>query len=340
MFRFEHPYYLYALEIIPLLGVFFYFMQLARRRALSHFANKPLLKQLTPKASRYKHAIKFWLLILAIIFLVLGWANPQWGTKRETVKRKGIDVFIALDVSNSMLAEDIAPNRLERAKKFTENLIDKLEGERIGLILFAGNAYLQVPLTTDYAALKIFIRSANPDLMPTQGTAIGDVISLATRSFHIENTHHRVLVVISDGESHDENARQKAEEANESGLLVFTTGVGTKNGGFIPEASGGYKRDENNQPVRTKLNEDALQQIAAAGKGAYFNLSSEPDQILKTLEQRVAVLEKQEFEQRSFSEYESYFQYFLALALVVLLIEFMLPYTKSKYLADKDIFRI
>lgn len=343
MFRFEHPYYLYALEIIPVLAVFFWLMLQARKRALQRFANSELVKKLTPQVARYKHALKFWLLLLAIIFLVLGLANPQWGVKRETVKRKGIDVIVALDVSKSMLAEDIAPNRLERAKKFAEDLVEQLRGERLGMIIFAGNAYLQVPLTIDYAAINIFIKSANPDLVPTQGTAIGDVVSLAERSFPVDNRRHKVLVVISDGENHDDEAQQQVKEARENGLLVFTVGSGTVEGGFIPEFVNGrtdFVRDERGEIVRSRLNPDALRELADLGDGAYFNLSNDTDQVLSALQQRVNAIEKQEYEQRAFSEYESYFQYFIAVCMILLIAEFLISYNKNKYFADKDLFRI
>lgn len=343
MFRFEHPYYLYALEILPFLGVFFYLMLQARKKALQRFGNTELVKKLAPQTSRYKHALKFWLFLLGITFLIFGAANPQWGVKREKVQRKGIDVFVSLDVSNSMLAEDIAPNRLERAKKFSEDLVEKLRGERLGLIIFAGNAYLQVPLTIDYAALGIFIKSANPDLMPTQGTAIGDVVALAERSFPADNQRHKVLIVISDGENHDDEAQQRAEEAAENGLLVFTVGIGSEEGSFIPVLVNGradFKRDERGDPVRTRMDEEALRRIAAVGNGAYFNLANNSDQILKALQQRIDQVEKREYEQRAFTDFESYFQYFIAIALLLLVVEFLISYTKNRYLADKDLFRI
>lgn len=343
MFRFEHPYYLYALEIIPVLAVFFWLMLQARKRALQRFGDSALVKKLTPKVARYKHALKFWLLLFAIIFLVLGLANPQWGVKRETVKRKGIDVIIALDVSKSMLAEDVAPNRLERAKKFAEDLVEKLRGERMGFIIFAGNAYLQVPLTVDYAALRIFIKSANPDLVPTQGTAIGDVVFVSERSFPVDNRRHKVLIILSDGENHEDEAQQKVEEARENGLLVFTIGIGTAEGGFIPDVVGGrvdFKRDERGEIVRSRLDADALQKLAALGDGAYFNLLNDSEQVLNALQQRVNAVEKQEYEQRAFSEYESYFQYFIGICLILLIIEFLISYNKNRYFADKDIFRI
>ncbi|MBK7872000.1 MAG: VWA domain-containing protein [Saprospiraceae bacterium] len=343
MFRFEHPYYLYALEILPVLGVFFYLMLQSRKRALQRFGNRELIKKLMPQASKYKHALKFWLFLLGITFMIFGAANPQWGVKRENVKRKGIDIFVALDVSKSMLAEDIAPNRLERAKKFSEDLVEKLRGERLGLILFAGNAYLQVPLTTDYAALGIFIKSANPDQMPTQGTAIGDVVALSERSFPANNQRHKVLIIISDGENHEDEAQQRAEEAADEGLLIFTTGIGTAEGGFIPEFENGtvdFKRDERGEPVRSRMNEEALKRIAAVGNGAYFNLANDTDQILKALQQRIDMVEKREYEQRAFTEFESYFQYFIGVALLLLVIEFLISYTKNRFLADKDLFRI
>ncbi|HMO39835.1 MAG TPA: VWA domain-containing protein [Saprospiraceae bacterium] len=343
MFRFEHPYYLYALEILPLLGVFFYLMLQARKRAMQRFGNSALVKKLAPQVSRYKHAVKFWLFLLGITFLIFGAANPQWGVKREQVKRKGIDVFIALDVSKSMLAEDLAPNRLERAKKFSEDLVEKLRGERIGLMIFAGNAYLQVPLTVDYAALDLFIKTAGPDLVPTQGTAISEVFALSERSFPPDNRRHKALIIISDGETHDDDAQKKAEEAAKNGLLVFTVGIGTAEGAFIPEFVNGrmdFVRDERGNPARTRLEEESLRRIAAVGNGAYFNLANNTDQVLRALQQRVENIEKREFEQQAFSEYESYFQYFLAIALLLLVIEFLISYTKNRYLADKDLFRI
>ena len=294
-----------------------------------------------PEFSDFRQGLKFVFLLLGLFFLIIGWSNPQWGTKKEKVKRRSVDVFIALDISQSMLAQDISPSRLERAKRFTQNLIEGLRGERIGTIIFAGNAYIQTPLTTDYSYASLLTRSANPDQAPTQGTAIADAVDLAERSFEEENKNHKALIIITDGENHDEEAVQRTGEANRNGLLVFTVGVGTTEGSFIPMYIGGrtdYKRDKSGQPVRTSLNETLMQELAQAGQGAYFNLDSGSEAVVQALQTRIDNIEKREFEQRVFNEFESYFQYFIALGLLFILLEFLLPYRRSKYFAGKDIF--
>lgn len=343
MFQFEHPQYLYVLEVIPILAAFFVLARQARRRLLLKFGNSKLIEQLTPNRSRYKPSIKFFLLLFALAAVIVGAANPQWGIKREKMKRRGVDVFIALDVSNSMLAEDVSPNRLERAKQFTENLMAELRGERLGFIIFAGNAYLQVPLTTDYAALQLFIKSANPEQVPVQGTAIGDAVSLAYRSFEPQNKKHKALIIISDGESHDVEAPAIVKKAHEDGLLVFTVGVGTKDGGLIPEFVSGrvdYKRDQSGNPVRSRTDEKALQELAKMGEGGYFTLNANSELIREALRQRISAMEKREFEQRSFSEYESYFQYFIGLALLLLIIEFLITFSRNKPAGERNLFKI
>ncbi len=240
-----------------------------------------------------------------------------------------------------MLAQDVPPNRMERAKRFSQGLAQALRGERIGLIIFAGNAYLQVPLTTDYAAVDLFLKSANPNMAPSQGTAIGDAVRLAERSFEEENQHHKALVIITDGENHDEEALERVREARDNGLLTFTVGVGTAEGSFIPIKTGGredYKRDQTGNPVRSRLNEEMMRELSRAGDGAYFNLASGSAAITAALQERINSIEKREFEQRSFSAYESYFQFFLAPALLLLIIEFLIPYRKSRVLTGRDLF--
>ncbi len=343
MFQFEHPQYLYVLEVIPLLAAFFIIARQAKRRLLRKFGNTKLVAQLTPYMSRYKPTVKFFLLLFALTAIIVGAANPQWGVKRDKMKRKGIDVFIALDVSNSMLAEDVAPNRLERAKKFAENLIAEFRGDRVGFIIFAGNAYLQVPLTTDYAALSLFIKSANPDLVPMQGTAIGDAVSLAYRSFAPENKKHKALIIISDGESHDIEAPAIVKKAHEDGLLVFTVAVGSKEGGLIPEFVGGrrdFKRDMSGNPVRSKTDEEALRELAKMGEGGFFTLNANSELIREALRQRISSMEKREYEQNSFSEYASYFQYFIGLALLLMVVEFLISFRRKKPLVDRDLFQV
>jgi len=340
MFRFENPEYLYALALIPVLAVFFAIAWHARKIAIRRFGEHRLMQKLMPETSRYKDSVKFILLMLALSFLVIGWANPQWGTKKEKVKRKGVDVFLALDISLSMMAEDIPPNRMERAKKFAQTLVEELKGERIGLIIFAGNAYLQMPLTTDYAAAQLFLRTANPDLAPTQGTAIGDAIQLAEGSFDEDAQHHKALIIISDGEDHEPEAVQRATKANENGLLILTVGAGTPEGSFIPVKYGSredFKRDQSGNPVRSKLNEEMLKDLAKAGRGAYFNIA-QGDKVAQALQERIDKLEKREFEMRAFEKFESYFQYFIAAGLFFIVVEFMLSYRKSKWLKGKDLF--
>ncbi len=343
MFRFEHSSYLYALAILPILAAFFTTAWYYRKRAISRFGNPRLMGKIMPDMSRYKHTVKFLLVIVALTFLIVGMANPQWGTKKEQVKRKGIDLFIALDISQSMMAEDISPSRLIRARRFAQNLAAQLRGENLGVIIFACNAYLQVPLTTDYAFVNMFLGSANPDMANSQGTAIGEAIDLAERSFKEDNKNHKALVIISDGEDHDGSAASIAAAANENGLMIFTVGVGLESGSFIPVKVNGradYKRDNTGSPIRSSLNEAMMADIAKAGKGNYFNLSAGTDEVIDALRKQIDSIEKQEFEQRVFNEYESYFQYFIGLGLLLLMIEFMVAFRKNRYLADKDIFKI
>ena len=342
MFRFEHIENLYMLGAIPVLLVFFILMMLFRRRTLSKFGDLVLVKRLMPELSKYKHAIKFSILMAALAFLCIGYANPQWGSKKEKVTRKSADIFIAMDISRSMLSQDLGPNRMERAKQFTQKLVNGLKGERIGLILFAGNAYLQMPLTTDYSAATIFIRSADPKLAPTQGTAIGEAIDLSLQSFEDDNKRHKALIVVSDGENHEPDAVEKARAATEFGLQTFTVGVGTAQGGTIPVVQGGRmvnKVDNSGRVVVTKLNETMLKDVAAAGNGKYYNIAS-GDRVVDAIRTRIDKLEKQEFEQRTFSEYESYFQYFIAIALLLIMFEFLLSFRKTPWLKEKDIFRV
>ena len=327
MFRFEHIEYLYLLiAIIPLaallwLGWRWYLGQQARIGDLA------LIEGQAEKISRKKYRWMSILTLLALACGVIAWANPQWGAKREKVKTRSTDIFLALDISTSMYCEDIAPNRMEVAKRFTQKLIDNLRGERIGLILFAGNAYLQMPLTNDYAAAQLFVRSANPNLASTQGTAFEDAIKTAIENFEEGKKYHKSMIIISDGEDHDTEAIARAEAAAENGLAIFTIGVGTSDGSFIPirtpNGQTDWKRGSDGQPVRTRLNETLMRELASVGNGQYFNLNNEAD-VLKSIKERVEQMEKIEYEERSFTEYESYYQLFLFLSLLFLLIEWII----------------
>ena len=341
MFRFEYQDNLYwLLTIIVFVGLFIFAWQL-RKRMLARFGDMNLVQQLINGYSRFNHILKFILLMLAIGMLIIAWANPQWGTKLEKVELKSADVIFALDISYSMLAEDVPPNRMERAKRFTEELVNALKGERLGLILFAGNAYLQTPLTSDYAAVSLFIKSANPYQATTQGTDIGATIELAEKFFEEDDAKSKALIIITDGENHDENAEALAAEASKNEMLIFTVGVGTELGSYIPIEMNGrkdYKKDERGETVKSTLNEAALEAIAKAANGNYFNLSEGSEAVIQSLQTEINKLEKRKLEQRNFEEYESYFQYFIALTLLLLLVEFLIPYKKSRYMEGRDLF--
>lgn len=326
MFRFEHITNLYfLLGLIPL-SIILYLGWRWYSRQKRLIGDTTLIDQLTLHVSQKKRIWKQVLSILTFSLLIIAWANPQWGAKREKVKSRSTDIFIAFDISNSMYCADVAPNRLEQARKFALDLTQKLRGERIGLILFAGSAYLQMPLTTDYAAAQIFLRSAGPNLASTQGTSFSEVFETAREGFTQDRKYHRALIIISDGEDHDVEAIEAAKAANEEGMLVFTVGVGTAQGSFIPinnQGTNDWKRDQNGQPVRTQLNETLLMELAQSGGGDYFYLNGTTS-ILETLDQKISQLEKREFEERSFTAYESYFQPFLALSILCIVGHWML----------------
>ena len=341
MFRFEHPEFLWALALLPVIIGFFIMMSRYRKRALLRFGDIGLLEQLMPDFSNNKPVIKFSLLMLSMIFLIIAWSNPQWGTKKQKIKRESVDIFIALDVSKSMLAQDISPNRMERAKRFVGDMTDALKGNRIGSIVFAGNAYMQMPLTTDYSAAKLFAKSSSTRMAPSQGTAINEAIDLVIKTFERDSKHQKALIIVTDGEDHEEEAIEKASEALADGIVIYTVGVGTAAGGNIPVFQNGVaelKTDEAGNVVTTKLNEDMLRGVAKAGGGNYFNLNNNNDKkVISELTERVEQLDKRVFEQRVFEEYDSYFQYFLFIGLLFLVGEFLLDFKKSKYLTSNKL---
>jgi Ca-activated chloride channel family protein len=299
---------------------------------LDAIADKHLQARLLSGLSKGKEWLKWGLFLSGVLFICISYSNPQWGYKKEKVERKAADVYIALDISNSMLAEDVPPSRLERAKKFASDLVQELKGDRIGLILFAGSAYLQMPLTTDYAAAEIYLQSANPNIAGTQGTAIAEALELAMRTYDDRSAQNRALVIITDGEDHEEGALEMMQKANEAGVVPYIIGVGSEEGGFIPMNIRGredYKRDETGSPVRTKLNEPFMRELSVAGNGRYFNIANS-EVVISSLKERIDQLEKEDIEERSFSEYESYFQYFLGIGLVLLFIEEILTNRKGR----------
>ncbi|OQX79743.1 MAG: hypothetical protein B6D61_03050 [Bacteroidetes bacterium 4484_249] len=342
MFRFEHTDFLYALLLIPALTALFIWVLIWKKKALGRYGDWGILQRLLPGISRSRVVVKFILLMIAYTFLIIGIANPQIGSKLIEGERKGIDIMIALDVSNSMLAEDIKPNRLTRAKQAISKLIDKLGNDRIGIVVFAGNAYIQLPITTDYSAAKMFLTTINTRIVPTQGTAIGKAIEMAAGSFDDE-THSRAIIIITDGENHEDDAIKAAKKAAENNIKVFTVGMGLPDGAPIPaydkyNRKTGYKKDRQGTTVVTKLNEPALQQIASAGKGSYVRANNTQSGLKKVFEE-INKLEKTEFESKMFSDYEDRFQYFIAVSLIFLLIELLIFERKNKWLSKFDLFK-
>jgi len=337
---FEHPEFFSLLAVLPALVLLFGWALHRRRRRLQRLGEPALLRRLMPDFSPRRPPLKFGLTLAALALLVLALANPQQGTKRKTVTRKGIDLFLALDVSHSMLAEDIRPNRLERARKLCTDLLDQLVGNRIGLIVFAGNAYLHMPLTLDYSAARVFLKSANPEQVPTQGTALAEAIRLAELSFPQDNENHKVLVLLTDGEDHQQDALEAARQAQARKLLIYTVGVGSPEGSLIPVRVGNrteFKRDAQGNPVRSRLNEELLQQIAAETGGRYFPIT-QADRLGTELLEHIDRLEKQEYQSLEFEEKESYFQYFLGVAVLLLIVEFFIPFTRNPNRNSRDWF--
>jgi Ca-activated chloride channel family protein len=340
MFRFGNIEYLWGLLVIPLLILFFIWSRITRKRALKKFGQQEILGQLMPSSSKNRPRFKFLILMLALAFFITGLARPQFGSKLKTVKREGVELIIALDVSNSMMAEDIQPNRLERAKRAISRLVDRLKDDKIGLIVFAGDAYTQLPITSDYNSAKLFLNSVNTQIVPKQGTAIGAAIDLARKSFTPNGEANKGIVIITDGENHEDDAISSAKAAVEEGIIVHTIGMGLPSGSPIPVLRGGqtdYLKDRDGNVVVTKLNEQMLEQISAAGEGIYVRANNA--QVgLNALFDEINKMEKQEMETRSYSEYDDQFQWFFAVGLFLLLLEFIILERKNKYLKNIKLF--
>ncbi len=338
MIDFENFEYIYALGLIPLLLIIFLIVRRARKSSLEKYGDMGLIQQLMPDVSPYKPWLKFSLAMAALFFLAGGILNPLVGTKLEEVKRKGVDVFIALDVSNSMLADDIKPDRLARAKQIVSRLIDRLRNDRIGMVVFAGESFLQLPLTTDYAAAKLFLNSVSTGMIQMQGTAIGSAIELAAKSFKDETKKHKVIIVITDGENHEDDALGAAEKAAEKGIIVHTIGMGTVKGGPIPGKGGrDYFRGKNGNIIFTKLEASLLQQIAAAGDGDFIR-SAGTDADLSDLIENIGAMEKKEFSSKMVTDYESRFQWMLIPAIIFLLAELLISDKKSRIIQSLNLF--
>jgi Ca-activated chloride channel family protein len=329
MIRFANNFALYLLVIIPVMIVFFYFVFRWKKNAMQRFGSLLLLQQLTPSLSRTRQVWKIALLLGAMLFAILALARPQIGTKLEEVKREGVDIMIAIDVSESMNAQDIRPSRIAKARHEVASLIEKLEGDRIGIIAFAGEAFVQCPLTLDYGAAKIFLDVLEPGLIPTPGTNLIQAIQLAMQSFESAERKHKVMVLITDGEdTQGEDVMKMAEAAETEGVVIYTVGIGSPQGVPIPvlDERGiqvGFKKNRQGEVVVTKLDELALEKIALQTGGKYYRASSGEAELDRIYE-AIAAMDKKELASLKFSQYEERFQYVLGVALLLLVIEMLL----------------
>ncbi|MBT8190198.1 MAG: VWA domain-containing protein [Bacteroidia bacterium] len=342
MFRFEQEHILWFLCIIPFMVLLYWLNLKWKKNRLSRQADYPIFKRLMSDWSFKKDWIKMLLTVFAVSFILIAWANPQWGNRKQKIKAKSSDIIIALDISQSMLAEDVSPNRMERAKRFVNQLIQSLKGERIGLIFFAGSAYLQMPLSHDYATAEVYIKSASPRQAGTQGTVIADAIGQAEKVFGESNLSQKAMIIISDGENHESEAIEVAATARENGTFVYTLGIGSTEGAYIPVLERGrkvYKRDKSGNPVKSVINTTLLKEIAEAGGGKFYMIDQTMSAIEK-LKSEISRLEKQDVEARSFTDYNSYFQYFLAMGILLLIIEFFISNLARNRTSLSRIFRL
>lgn len=338
MFRFENPHYLYLLLAIPLFVALHYLWEYRRRRNLRNYGDPDLLKPLMKDVSPLRRELKFWFLQLSFLFLVIALARPQYGTRIDTRKRTGIEAIIAIDVSNSMLAEDVRPNRLEKAKMMFSNLVDNMTDDKIGLIVYAGQAYVQLPITSDYVSAKMFLETINPSMIEMQGTDIAAAISLASKSFTKKEGVAKAIFVITDGEDNEGGAVEAANEAAEMGIHTYILGVGNPNGAPIPiPGSNQYITDNEGNVVVSKLNESMCKEIANAGNGNYIYVDNS-SLAQKKLDKYVDNLGRAELESQVFSEYDDQFQSFLLLSIVFLILDVCLMERKNHLLQKITLF--
>ena len=338
MLRFEDPAYLWLLLIIPVLAMMRFAVWRQRKKKLRKFGDPVLLKEMMPDVSAYRPTIKFWLLLTAIAVLVLIIARPQAGTKISHDKRNGIEAIIALDISNSMLCQDVAPTRLDKSKLLVENLVDKFTNDKIGLIVFAGDAFVQLPITSDYVSAKMFLQNIDPSLIATQGTDIAHAINLSISSFTQQENVGKAIIIITDGEDHEGGAIEAAVAAKKKGINVFILGVGTTAGAPIPDGNGGYMKDASGQTVMTALNEQMCREIAQAGSGTYIHVDNTNDAQEK-LNNELTKLQKGETESVIYSEYDEQFQAFGILIVLLLIIEVCLLERKNPLFKNVKLFK-
>ncbi len=333
--------YLYLLFIVPILVLVFLFNLYWKRKKQLEFGDLEIVKRLSPEKSIFKSILKFVVLILALVGLIFGLVNPKIGTKIETVKREGIDIVFAMDVSKSMLAEDIAPSRLEKSKQIVSQIINQLGSDRIGIVAYAGSAFPVLPITTDYAAAKMFLQSINTDIVSSKGTSLDDAIKLSATYFDEKSKTSKLLIMISDGEDHSDGAEDAAEEANKLGMKIITIGLGTEKGSTIPLRVNGvvesFKRDNNNEVVITKLNKESLTTIAKATKGGYVD-GDNTKAVLDYVKNALDNIQKTEFESTQMANFQSQFQWFLGFAFVLLFLDVFLLERKTKWVQKLNLF--
>jgi Ca-activated chloride channel family protein len=341
MYELDEKKYLSLLLILPILVLLFLFNQYWKRKKQREFGDLEMIQKLSPEKSVFKSVLKFVVLTLAFVFLVIGLVNPKIGTKSETVKREGIDIVFAIDVSKSMLCEDVAPSRLEKTKQIVSQIINQLVGDRIGIVAYAGSAFPVLPITTDYGVAKMFLQSMNPSMVSSQGTSLDEAIKLSSTYFDDDKKTSKLLILISDGEDHSEGAIDAAEEASKLGLKIITIGIGTVKGGPIPLKENGrvlsFKRDQNNAVVVTKLNEESLKVISKNTKGGYVN-GNNTKEVLEYVKNALDNIEKTEFEAQQFTDYDSQFQWFLGIAFFLLLLDVFFLERKTKWLKKLNLF--
>ena len=343
MLRYDNIEFLYLLPLIPLLIIGIIMYSKWQKNSILKFGDINLLNQLMQSHSIFRKKIKNTLFVLAITFLIVGLSNPQVGTKMEEVKREGVDLMIAIDLSYSMMAQDIKPNRLERAKQAISRLIDKLEGDRIGLVVFAGEAYVQLPITTDYSAAKLFLSTVNTSIIPTQGTKIGNAIDLCSKSFDKENAQSKAIIIITDGETHDEEAIESAKKAKEEGIYIHTLGMGLTKGGPIPiynkyGSTSEFRKDREGNIIITKLNESMLEEIALAGEGTYIRANNSKSG-LSSLFEEINKMEKKEIGTMIFTNYKDRFQIFIGISLVLLILNLFFLERKNNIKSKINLFK-
>ena len=339
MFRFEEPAYLYLLLLLPLLAAFYLYSNYRRRKAIRKFGDPILMAQLMPDVSKYRPDVKFWLVFAAIGLFTVLLARPQFGSKLETVKRQGVEVMIALDISNSMLAQDVQPSRLQKAKRLVAQLVDKMQNDKVGMIVFAGDAFTQLPITSDYISAKMFLESIDPSLISKQGTAIGAAINLAARSFTPQEGVGRTVIVITDGENHEGGAVEAAKAAAEKGIQVNVLGVGMPEGAPIPiEGTNDYRRDREGNVIVTRLNEQMCQEIAKAGNGIYVRVDN-TNNAERALNAEINKLAKADVETQVFTEFDEQFQVLAWLAILLLAADLMILNRKNPLFKNVKLFK-